>query len=80
MTTHAAKGLTENDFIMAAKVGGSMRWLPIGCSWLLRCMNTAGRKSAAQLLTRTSFPLGSRQINEIEVSDLLPKRKPKFWA
>ncbi|PRW60065.1 pterin-4-alpha-carbinolamine dehydratase [Chlorella sorokiniana] len=38
MTTHAAKGLTENDFIMAAK------------------------------------------INEIEVSDLLPKRKPKFWA
>ncbi|PSC76700.1 pterin-4-alpha-carbinolamine dehydratase [Micractinium conductrix] len=38
MTTHAANGLTENDFIMAAK------------------------------------------INEIEVEDLLPKRKPKFWA
>lgn len=38
MTTHAAKGLTENDFIMAAK------------------------------------------INELEISDLLPKRKPKFWA
>ncbi|KAL4859169.1 putative pterin-4-alpha-carbinolamine dehydratase [Chlorella vulgaris] len=38
MTTHAAKGLTENDFIMASK------------------------------------------INQIEISDLLPKRKPKFWA
>ncbi|EFN53382.1 hypothetical protein CHLNCDRAFT_137157 [Chlorella variabilis] len=38
MTTHAAKGLTENDFIMAAK------------------------------------------INDIDVADLLPKRKPKFWA
>lgn len=38
MTTHAAKGLTANDFIMAAK------------------------------------------INDLEISDLLPKRKPKFWA
>lgn len=38
MTTHAAKGLTENDFIMATK------------------------------------------INELEISDLLPKRKPKYWA
>jgi 4a-hydroxytetrahydrobiopterin dehydratase len=38
LTTHAAGGLTENDFIMAAK------------------------------------------INEVELADLLTKRKPKFWA
>lgn len=38
ITTHAAGGLTENDFILAAK------------------------------------------INELELGDLLPKAKPKFWA
>lgn len=38
VTTHAAGGLTENDFILAAK------------------------------------------INELELADLMPKRKPKFWA
>lgn len=38
LTTHAAKGLTENDFIVAAK------------------------------------------INDLELSDLMPKRKQKFWA
>jgi 4a-hydroxytetrahydrobiopterin dehydratase len=38
LTTHAAGGLTENDFIMAAK------------------------------------------INQLELGDLLPKRKAKFWA
>jgi len=38
VTTHAVGGLTQNDFILAAK------------------------------------------INELEVSDLLPKKKPKFWA
>eukprot|EP00887_Chlorella_sp_A99_P006532 scaffold3.g6532.t1 len=38
LSTHAANGLTENDFILAAK------------------------------------------INELDLADLLPKRKPKFWA
>lgn len=38
LSTHAAGGLTLNDFIVAAK------------------------------------------INELEVADLLPKKKPKFWA
>ena len=38
LSTHSVGGLTENDFIMAAK------------------------------------------INDIEMADLLPKRKPKFWA
>jgi 4a-hydroxytetrahydrobiopterin dehydratase len=38
LSTHAVGGLTENDFIMAAK------------------------------------------INEIPLDDLLPKRKPQFWA
>ncbi|KAH7619111.1 hypothetical protein Ndes2526B_g06064 [Nannochloris sp. 'desiccata'] len=38
VSTHAVGGLTENDFIVAAK------------------------------------------INELEFSDLMPKRKPKFWA
>lgn len=38
LTTHAVGGLTQNDFIMAAK------------------------------------------INEVEVADLMPKKKPKFWA
>ena len=38
LSTHSVGGLTQNDFIMAAK------------------------------------------INELEVNDLMPKRKPKFWA
>ena len=38
VSTHAVNGLTQNDFILAAK------------------------------------------INELEISDLMPKRKPKFWA
>ncbi|KAL6774192.1 RAF2 [Auxenochlorella protothecoides x Auxenochlorella symbiontica] len=38
LTTHSANGLTENDFIMAAK------------------------------------------ISDLDVADLQPKRKPKFWA
>lgn len=38
LSTHSLGGLTENDFIMAAK------------------------------------------INELDVGDLLPKKKPRFWA
>ena len=96
MTTHAAKGLTENDFIMATKVGGrdvrcggEYIW---GKRWVCWCVVAPAWSPAAApaaSLSPFSFPPlcspppplpSSLQINELEISDLLPKRKPKYWA
>lgn len=120
MTTHAAKGLTENDFIMAAKVGrcGGSAWgaaagaapgMPtslakpacverVPCSalvttvvltvlqnWQAGRASVGGSSALPRGFSGTSAPIllfadRAPQINELEISDLLPKRKPKFWA
>ena len=111
MTTHAAKGLTENDFIMAAKVGhGRWAWASLagrapGRGWLGWCGMVGGQgwwlgrvrgqgwwaeaaagrlcpeaRKAARKQRRHAAAAWCAQINDIDVADLLPKRKPKFWA
>jgi Na+/phosphate symporter len=50
MTTHAAKGLTENDFIMASKVG-DLLLSPIGFAACALLDRNAGSRLAALMLS-----------------------------